>query len=103
MALEVLTEIKAAEESALETRRIAATAAKESIKLAEQEDDAYREQMIAKARANAAKTVAEALSASQKKLDAQQAQRLKAADTLRANATGRLQSAAKACVERILK
>jgi hypothetical protein len=42
MALEVLTEIKAAEEAALETRRVAAAAAKDSIKLAEQENAAYK-------------------------------------------------------------
>jgi V/A-type H+/Na+-transporting ATPase subunit G/H len=103
MALEVLTEIKAAEEAAIETRRIAAAAAKDSIKLAEQENTAYREQMIAQAKAGAAKAVAQAQQASKKKLEAQQAKRFAVADALRENAAVKLQSAAKVCIERILK
>lgn len=103
MALEVLNEIKAAEEAAIETRRVAAAAAKESIKLAEQENAAYREQMIAEAKKRAARTVAEAQRVSKEKQDAQQAERLQAAEALKKSAAVKLQSAAKACVERILK
>lgn len=102
MALEVLTEIKAAEEAAAETRRVAAAAAKESIKLAEQENAVYREQLIAQAKARAADAVAQAQRATKEKLDAQQSQRTDAAQALRKNAAARLQSAAKACVERIM-
>ena len=102
MALEVLTEIKEAEEAALEMRRVALAAAKESLKIAEQENAAYREQLIAEARSAAAREVAEALQASKKKLEAQQTQRLKSADELRKNASGRLSGAAKVCLERIM-
>ena len=103
MALEVLSEIKAAEEEALETRRVAAAAAKDSIKLAEQENTAYREQMISEAKARSAQTIAEAQRVSKEKLDAQQAERLKGCDALRSNAEAKLDQAAKVCLERILK
>jgi len=103
MALEILTEIRVAEEAALETRRIAAAAAKEALKTAEQENVAYREQLITEAKARAAQAVAVAQQASKSRLDAQQAQRLMALDALRGGAEGRLKKAAEVCVERILK
>jgi V/A-type H+-transporting ATPase subunit G/H len=103
MALEVLTQIKAAEEEAVETRRIAASAAKDSLKLAEQENTAYREQMTGEARARAAQTVADAQRASKEKLDAQQAERLKGCEALRQGAEAKLEQAAKVCLERIMK
>ena len=66
MALEVISEIKAAEEAALETRRVAAAAAKDSYKIAVQENAAYRVQMIADAKTAAAREVAEAKQAAKK-------------------------------------
>ncbi len=103
MALEVLSEIRTAEEAALETRRVAAAAAKEALKVAEQENVAYREQIISEAKANAAQTVAQAQQASKARLDTQQTQRLDALNTLRSGASVRLKNAAEVCVERILK
>lgn len=102
MALEVLSEIKAAEEAALETRRVAAAAAKDSIKLAEQENAAYRERMISEAKARAAKAVEQAQRVSKDKLDAQQTERLKGCDALRQKAEAKLERAAKVCLERII-
>jgi hypothetical protein len=102
MALEVISEIKAAEEAALETRRVALAAAKESLKMAEQENAAYREQVIAEARLKAAGEVAQAQQESRKKLEERQAQRFENAGELRKSASVRLEKAAKLCVERIL-
>jgi len=87
----------------LETRRVAAAAAKEALKTAEQENAAYKEQMVADARARAQQSVAQAQQASKERLDAQQAQRLSGLDTLRSGAEGRLKRAAEVCVERILQ
>ena len=101
MALEVLNEIKAAEEAALETRRVAAAAAKDSIKLAEQENAAYRERMIAEAKARSAQAIADAQRLSKEKLDAQEAERLKGCDALRRNAESKMERAARVCLERI--
>jgi hypothetical protein len=103
MALEVLNEIRAAEEAALETRRVAAAAAKESLKVAEQENAAYRERMIAEAKARSQQAVAAAQQASREQLDAQQAKRLSGLDALRSGAEGKLKRAAGVCVERILQ
>ncbi len=102
MALEVLSEIKAAEEAALETRRIAAASAKDSIKLAEQENTAYRERMIAEAKARSAQAITEAQRVSKEKLDAQQAERLKSCEALKRNAEAKLERAAQVCLERIM-
>ena len=103
MALEVLNKIRMAEEAALETRRVAASSAKEALKVAEQENAAYREQMTAEAKARAQQTIAAAQQASKAQLDARQAQRLTGLDTLRSAAEGKLKKAAEVCVERILK
>lgn len=100
--MEVLSEIRSAEEAALEARRVAASAAKDSIKLAEQENEAYKEQMIAEAKVRAARAIAEAQQASKQKLDAQQAERLKGCDALKRNAEARLDRAARVCIERII-
>jgi hypothetical protein len=101
--MEVLSEIRTAEEAALETRRVAAAAAKDAIKLAEQENAAYKERMIAEAKARAASMVAQAQRVSGKKLEAQQAQRLKGCEALRQSAGAKLERAAQVCLERILK
>ncbi len=102
MALDVLTQIKAAEQTAQETRRNAAAMAKDMIKLAEHENASYKEQMIARAKANSAQMVANGLQASKNKLDALQAQRLKSCDALQQSAAAKLEQAADILIKRIL-
>ncbi len=103
MALEVLTQIKAAEETAQETRRNAAAAAKDLIKLAEHENAAYTQQVIDKAKAQSALAIANGLQASKEKLEAQQTQRLEGCSVLQKSAEAKLEQAANVLLERILK
>jgi hypothetical protein len=102
MALEVLEQVRTAEEAALETRRVALASAREAVKLAEQENAAYREQRIGKAKADMAKAVAEAQQASQGRLEERQAERLAKLDALSGDEDC-LKRAAKAVLERILQ
>ncbi len=102
MAIDVLNQIKAAEEKAEETRRVAAMAAKDALKLAQQENSEYKEKELAKARHEAIAVVDAAQKAAQAELDAQQNKRLEKNEELKQNAQKKLSQAADVCLERIL-
>lgn len=103
MAMEVLTEIKAAEEKARETRRVAAAAAKEAIKLAEQENSEIKDKELTEARRKSIVLVDDAQNAAKQELDAMQEERMKECENLKATAQKNLSRAADVCLERILK
>lgn len=103
MAMDVLSEIRAAEEKALEMRRTAAMAAKDALKLAEQENAQIMEKELSAARDAASQRVEAARAADKATLDAQQAQRLLNCDALKVAAASRLDAAAQICLERVLK
>lgn len=103
MALEVLTEIKAAEEKALETRRTAAVAAKDAIKLAQQENNEIKDKQLTDARRESIAVVDAAQKAAKQELDAKQEKRRQEFETLKQNAQNKLSQAADVCLERILK
>jgi len=103
MALDVLNDIKAAEEKALETRRTAAAAAKDSLKLAAQENSDIKDKELTKARRDNLAVVDAAQEAAKQELDALQQTRVVACETLKKNAESKLGTAADVCIERILK
>ncbi|MDD5016995.1 MAG: hypothetical protein PHO15_02705 [Eubacteriales bacterium] len=103
MAIDVLTEIKAAEEMACETRRVAAIAAKDAIKLAQQENEEIKDKLLTEARRDSIAIVDAAQQAAKKELDALLKQRMKACEKLKQDAEKKLSSAADVCLERILK
>jgi V/A-type H+-transporting ATPase subunit G/H len=103
MAIDVLNDIKAAEEKAQEIRRVAAIAAKDAVKLASQENAAYEDEELTQARRLSLKKVDEGRQAAKAELEKQQAQRLKECEALKENANKRLTAAADVCLERILK
>lgn len=103
MAIDVLSDIKAAEEEAQEIRRNAAQTAKDALKLAAQENAAMENEELAKARHNSLIKVDAGREAAKAELDAQQAQRLKDCETLKNNARQHLEQAADICLERILR
>ena len=103
MAMDILSEIRAAEEKALDTRRLAAIAAKDALKLAEQEFAQIADTEFAAARRTALDTVEAAKAAAKAELDKQQRQRMSDCDALKSAASQRLESAAQVLVERILK
>ncbi len=103
MAMDVLSEIRAAEEKALETRRLAAIAAKDALKLAEQEYAQIADTELTTARRDALAKMDAAKAAAKAELDAQQQQRLSGCDALKQSAAQRLDKAAQVIVERILK
>lgn len=103
MAIDVLNEIKAAEEKARETRRVAMASAKDALKLAEQENNEIKDKVLTEARRKGIETVEAAEHAAKAELEKQQAQRLKACEDLKARAQERLSAAADVCLERILK
>jgi len=103
MANEVLTEIKAAEEKARETRRVAAQAAKDALKLAEQENSEIKDKELTAARKAALQQVDAAEQAARQELDAQQQQRMQQCEGLKTQAEKNLSKAAEVCLERILK
>jgi len=103
MAMDVLSEIKAAEEKALEIRRTAAMAAKDALKLAEQENAQIMEKEIAAARGAASQRIEAAKAADKAALDKQQAQRLLDCDALKSAAAARLDAAVQICLEKVLK
>lgn len=103
MAMDVLTQIKAAEEQALEKRRVAALTAKDAIKLAEQENAEITDKELTAARHAGIEKVDAAKASDKALLDAQQKARLADCDALKAAAAQRLDIAAQVCVERILK
>ncbi len=103
MAIDVLSDIKAAEEKAQEIRRVAAVAAKDAVKLASQENAAYEDEELTQARRLSLKKVDEGRAAAKAELDKQQAQRLMECEALKENARKKLALAADVCLERILK
>ena len=103
MAMDVLSEIRAAEEKALESRRLAAIAAKDALKLAEQEFAQIADTELAAARRTALDKVDAAKAAAIAELEKQQQQRMSDCDALKSAASQRLERAAQVLVERILK
>lgn len=103
MAMDVLSEIRAAEDKAQQTRRLAAIAAKDALKLAEQEYAEITEKELASARRSSIEKVDAAKAAAKAELDAQQQKRLADCDALKEAASQRLARAAQACVERVLR
>lgn len=102
MAMDVLSDIKAAEQKALETRRAAQAAAKEALKQAAQQNAQLEDEEITKARRAAIEKVNAGREAAKADLDAQQSGRLKECEALKQNARKRLEKAADLCLERIL-
>jgi vacuolar-type H+-ATPase subunit H len=102
MAMDVLSEIKAAEEKAQELRRVASIAAKDALKTASQENAAYEDETLAQVRRDSLKKVDEGRALAQADLDKQQTERLKECSALKQGATQKLSAAADVCLERIL-
>ncbi len=102
MALDVLNQIKAAEEQALEIRRVAALTAKDALKLAEQENAEITHTELTAARRTGIERVDAAKASDKALMDKQQKKRLADCDALKAAAEQRLDRAAQVCVERIL-
>ena len=102
MAMDVLSEIRAAEEKAADTRRLAAIAAKDALKLADQENAQIADTELTAARQAALARVDTEKAAARAGLDGQQ-QRLSDCDALKSAADQRLERAAQVLVERILK
>ena len=103
MAIEILNMIKAAEETAQETRRVAAIAANDTIKLAEQENNAYKEKTLADVRVQCDAVIKKADQETLAELDALKKQRQKSCESLKKTAQQKLDQAAALCLERILK
>jgi len=103
MAMDVLSEIKAAEEKALETRRLAVIAAKDALKLAEQENAQVMDKELSEARHAGIVKVDAAKAAAKAELDAQQNRRLSDCEALKSAAAQRLEQAVQICMERVLK
>jgi hypothetical protein len=103
MAMDVLSEIKAAEEKALEKRRLAVLAAKDALKLAEQENAEIMDRELTAARRAGIQKVDAAKAAAKADLDAHQKQRLSDCNALTAAAELRLNEAVHICLERVLK
>ncbi len=102
MAKEVLDRIKAAEEQANEKRRVALVSAKDSLKMAQQEDETIKDKELTAARHEALVYVEGEEKKAKAELDELQEKRKKECEDLKVKAQGRLQDAAKVCIERIL-
>ena len=103
MAKEVLEQIKTAEDKANETRRVAMMSAKESLKIAEQENSEIEGKELALARRDAISYVDKEEQKAKTELDVLQEKRRKECEELIKDAETRLEEAAKVCLERILK
>ena len=103
MALDVINEIKTAEEKAHETRRVAAIAAKDSIKISERENREIRDKELTLARRNGIGIVEAAEEEAKVELEALQKKRALECDALKAKAEKNLSRAIDVCLERILK
>jgi hypothetical protein len=103
MALDVISEIKAAEEQALEIKKSAASAAKEAVKLSAEENSQIRESELSSLRQKYAASVDAAGEAAKLELDALNVQRLNECEELKAKTEKNLSHAADACLRRILK
>lgn len=102
MALDVINDIKAAESKAEETRRTAAAAAKDAVKLAIEENALIRQKELDLIRKNAAALVDAAGEEALKELEALSAQRNRQCEELKTKAADKLNKAADMCLERIL-
>lgn len=103
MAMDVLSEIKAAEEKAQELKRVASIAARDALKNAAQENAAYESSALAQARRESLKKVDEGRDDAKAELEARQSGRLKECEALKSDARQRLNAAADVCLERILR
>jgi V/A-type H+-transporting ATPase subunit G/H len=103
MAKEVLSAIKEAEQQAKEKRRVAMLSAKESLKLGEQENAEIKDKELTKARHEGIEYVNEAEANAKKELDALQEKRTKECENLKVKAEKKLEAAADAVIERIIK
>ena len=103
MAKEVLDQIKAAEEAASEKRRVAIVSAKDSLKMAEQENSEIEDKELTAARHEALVYVDNEEKKAKEELDELQKKREQECEVLKTRAQGKLEAAAKVCLERILK
>ena len=103
MANDVIKDIKAAEEKAHETRRVAAIAAKDSVKIAQQENAEIKDKEITQARRSGISVVEKAETEAKAELEALQKERAIECDRLKAEAEKNLSRAADICLERILR
>jgi vacuolar-type H+-ATPase subunit H len=103
MALEVIGEIKAAEEKAQEIRRSAAAAVKEAVKLAAEENLRAKEKQLSAVRLKNAESVEAAGEAAKREFESLSVQRGRECEELKAKAQNNLSRAADACLGRILK
>ena len=103
MAKEVLDKIKQAEEQAKEKRRVALVTAKDSLKMAEQENEEIKDKQLTAARHEALEYVNKEEDKAKAELDALQEKRTLECEDLKSKAAQRLEKAADVCIERILK
>jgi phage protein D len=103
MAMDVLSEIRAAEEKALEKRRLAVVATKDALKLAEQENAEIMDKELSAVRHEGIEKVDAARASAKAELDAQQQKRLADCEALKDAASQRLEQAIQICMEKVLK
>jgi len=103
MAMDVLSDVRAAEDQAQEIRRLAAIAAKDALKQAEQENAEISEKELSSAKRSSSEMVDAARQAAQDEFDALQAIKLKDCIAIKTAAERKLSQAADVCLERIIK
>ena len=103
MALDVIERIKAAEEKALETRRTAAAAAKDSLRIASEKNAEIMEKELSAMRQKAAADADAAGAAAEAELKASAASRQSECEQIKSKAETSLSRAADVCLERILE
>lgn len=102
MALEVISQIKAAEQEAEDIRRTAVTVAKDALKTAVRENAQIEDETLTQARRTSLEKVDAAKAAAKAELEEVQKQRLRECDALKEDARKRLGAAADICIERLL-
>lgn len=103
MALDVIGEIKAAEEKALEIRRVAAVAAKDAVRLASEENAQIMEKELSAIKQSSALAVEAAGAAAEAEFKALHDKRAGECDDIKRKAKVNISRAADICLERILK
>ncbi len=103
MALDVINEVKAAEQKAQQIRQTAAAAAKDAVKLAAEQNRGIMEKELDMLRKKAAQKIEEAEKEARAAFDEQSAQRSLECEQLKLKAQKNLSHAAEACLERILR
>ena len=103
MAKEVLEQIRAAESAAGEKRHVAFVSAKDSLKMAEQENNEIKDKELTAARHEALVYVDNEEQKAKKELDELQEKRKQECEDLKVKAQAKLEEASKVCIERILK